>query len=559
MQYASALIVNHGVITTSSSALSSRVERTVAYVARLAAHLERGGLDLELTDDDKRLLRIQDMVDYRSRQGSYSGRRVDIPASPGEVSGGCFDLSGVRDPDTLAEEIMQSGSNLITSVVSVKREDAERLGLTSKQDFQRLYREKWQEHVDKLGVIKPQDMRTVAFYHTDNPKNLHIHVLTWDASGRFSGESLIPKKNIMPARQTLVQEVYKDDLKKLYYAKDYVRVLTLTQLRATLGQEIGIETYLKLSKLKESVSLKDYQDLSLSPVRGLDTLEKDMLKKALFQESTSGYVQYGSLSKEKRDVVDTCRESIVQNSPQLKTLIAHHTQICEELAEMNGYKGEASKYYLKRHADDLNRRLNNAITRDVSNKPELSSRDIITENARSISSIAALSVRNLDVNRAEQFSWAFTPEQKREVEGMFVKLKVCSSDKTKAPEFYALRDTIMALPSVQARITQAAHYLSNRYDMHYREAYVYTYSEFQRSVEIVINSSFQEKERLLHSGSSSTQDMLSALVYALPSKAILGKNIKDSTQRNMSWKNNRLKHALGRENTARQRQWNMMG
>ena len=115
----SALIIDHRILHTSGgnsageSLTTSSLQHSVDYPSRQGRFASRGGLEQTVTRDDLRLERLKDMVDYRAREGRFSERNEELPMAKGEVSGGCFDRSGLRDERELAQQILDSGSSLI--------------------------------------------------------------------------------------------------------------------------------------------------------------------------------------------------------------------------------------------------------------------------------------------------------------------------------------------------------------------------------------------------------------------------------------------------------------
>lgn len=555
MLYAKALIVNHAVIKAPS--VAPRVNKVITYLARLEQHLSKGGLDQTITDDDKRLARIQDMVDYRTRSGRFENLNQDIPMAKGEVSGGCFDIRGVRDVSTLAREIEQSGSNLVTSFISVRREHAEELGLMTKQDFQRLYRNTWERHFSKLGIIKPHDMRSVAFFHTDNPVNLHIHILSWDESGRFSGDALIPKSNLMPARQIIYQEVFKPDLKELYIAKDYLRELTLAQVRTELGQPVSLGAHMKLGELRNAVSIPQYRDRELRPAAQLvGAGTKQALREDVIGERTQGYVQYGSLPKESRARIDDFKRTLFEGSRSLSSFDALYRQLSNEMGELNGYKDIGLKEYVNRQMEDLERRVGNVISKDLGVAPNTMPPDVAQRNLKGTAAVASLSIKDPLAADIDKLSWAFTPEQKSEIEVLHGLLKRSADEEERAKLIAAISNKIYALPSIQARVKQSSLDLAQRGNMNYEDAYRVVSGEYRETIERVVGRSGEES---VVPKTGDATNLFMALMYAIPSSTRGARTTLDSLQKIASWKQNRERHALGKRSAIRRRQWNTMG
>lgn len=186
----SALIVNHQVTLGSSARHGSIGRHRLLYVAN------RPGAVLEKSEDDLRIER----ENARMAKLGYIAFR---PGSVAESNAGhaLFDQAGIPVRSEVQKELLSTESAILTSVVSVRREDAEAMRLSTRQDWERFLRAHWRSHVERMGIIAPEDIRWVAAFHVNQRNNLHAHVITWDASGRY--DSLIPRRPLERARGEL--------------------------------------------------------------------------------------------------------------------------------------------------------------------------------------------------------------------------------------------------------------------------------------------------------------------------------------------------------------------
>ena len=168
----SKIVVNHRVMLSGSAHHGAIGGSRLLYIAN------RPGAVTVKSDDDLRIERENE----RMAKLGYIGFR---PGSLPEPNGGhaLFDAHGVPERARLQQELKRTDSAIITSVVSVRREDADALGLATKQDWERLLRSRWPKYIDSMGIMEPQNVRWVAAYHVNQENNLHCHVFTWDASG----------------------------------------------------------------------------------------------------------------------------------------------------------------------------------------------------------------------------------------------------------------------------------------------------------------------------------------------------------------------------------------
>lgn len=101
------------------------------------------------------------------------------PGSVPERSSGhaLFEQSDIPERAKVQRELKEAQSAILASVVSVRREDAEVLRLSTKQNWERFLCASWGNHVEAMGgVIERENVRWVATFHVNQENNLHCHV-----------------------------------------------------------------------------------------------------------------------------------------------------------------------------------------------------------------------------------------------------------------------------------------------------------------------------------------------------------------------------------------------
>ena len=310
---ASLLLVNHRV------ALPATAEHGAVAGSRLYYISHRPGSVATPSAEDTRADRDAAVM---ARLG-YIGYRPGAQAKPGTHA--LFDADGVPDRATVARELADTDSAIITSVVSVRREDVARMHLETRDQWERLLRAGWRDYVSSLGVIAPEDIRWVAAMHVKS-NTIHVHVFTWDRSGRFS--SLLPKGRLEPARATL---------QRLALGPD---ALGADRARSDARNELVVG-------VRRSVGAYDLENV----------------RRALPRD---GRISYASISHSKpsaRAVVDDVVRRTVASDPALADALARHREATGRLADRDGLTGEVREAYLSAADADIRRRLGNAVIR----------------------------------------------------------------------------------------------------------------------------------------------------------------------------------------------------
>ena len=150
----SQLVINHRVAMRGSAQHAAISGTRVLYIAN------REGAVVLKTDDDLRI----ESENTRMAALNYISYR---PGSVPEPNAGhaLFDACGIPERARIRRELRETSSAIITSVVSVRREDAPALGLETKQAWERLLRSQWAKYVEGLQIMQVQDVRWVAAFH----------------------------------------------------------------------------------------------------------------------------------------------------------------------------------------------------------------------------------------------------------------------------------------------------------------------------------------------------------------------------------------------------------
>ena len=377
----STIIINHEIRQAGSFA--KEVGKMVRYYSREEEFLKIGGCDRRITDEDTELEQRRALntysaiVDYASRRGRFKNRSRELPLAAGERSGTCFGQRGLIDPEKLKRELEESHSHLITSVVSVRREDAARLGLSTKEGFQKLLRKEWTRQCEQWGVIAPQDIRWAAWFHTDNEASLHAHVVTWDRSGRFSEpNALIPRSQVWSSQSGLRREALRDSIATLNHER--------TLLRDYISYRIKVDFGHKRDEDKER-SLANRARQCECPLIDLDARsapsasKREEIVSRVVAEMPEGAVRSYSYARSSQSVREASLAAVFElrrSDPALDAAFCRYEQIVRETAKGIGlrsnierigdtYRNPADEYY-RDAVFDLNRRCANAVLKSCS-------------------------------------------------------------------------------------------------------------------------------------------------------------------------------------------------
>ena len=182
------------------------------------------------------------------------------------------------DLDSVAEEVGQHKGIIWTHVISLHREDAERLGYNKAEVWRELVR----RNVTELAEAQKIDISNLewygAFHNTTHHPHMHLLVYSKDAK-----QGWLTKNGIAELRSTLGNDIFHMEQYKLFNME--------TDLRNRLKKENREEIEKLIAKIRDSYA----------PTSEIEML---FLKLVSQLKTCKGRKQYGYLPKEVKDTVN---------------------------------------------------------------------------------------------------------------------------------------------------------------------------------------------------------------------------------------------------------------
>lgn len=149
---------------------------------------------------------------------SYMALRPRVEKGPGKH--GLFsDSDRVLDLEAEVEKLRRFSGNVFTVIVSLKREDAERLGYDNAERWKGLARSQIDFIAEQYKIPK-KDLRWYAAFHNES-HHPHIHMLLYSTNETAPG--YINNKGINNLRHMFGTEIFADDIRKIYDRQTSVR------------------------------------------------------------------------------------------------------------------------------------------------------------------------------------------------------------------------------------------------------------------------------------------------------------------------------------------------
>ena len=200
-----------------------------------------------------------------------------IDERPG--SNGLFTDEGV--PVVLSQvqqEMNETQSNIWLHIISLRREDAERLGYNNPDTWMHLLRSQ-RNMIAQQMKISPENFRWYAAYHNAG-HHPHVHMMAYSTD---PNEAFLTTKGIETIKSNLAKEIFKQDLLQIYQKQSDVR------------DELREESRQRLHELAEGINNSSFTSLEIMQL---------MMQLTNRLAKHKGKKQYGYLDKTTKKIVD---------------------------------------------------------------------------------------------------------------------------------------------------------------------------------------------------------------------------------------------------------------
>ena len=232
---------------------------------------------------------IEDNYDQISKRENYVSYIAQRPRAERLGTHGLF--NGTGDPlelSRIAEEVANHPGNVWLPIISLRREDAARLGYDNARQWQALLSTYAPQIADTMNIPWEQ-FRWYASYH-DEGAHPHVHMVCYSADGR---SGFLDKEGIARIKSGLAKNIFRQELTEIYRQQ--------TQRRDELVRQSG-EVMKELIRQMLSGTLENPR------------IEQLMGELAQRLKSTSGKKQYGYLKASLKAVVDEIVDELAKDS-----------------------------------------------------------------------------------------------------------------------------------------------------------------------------------------------------------------------------------------------------
>ena len=223
------------------------------------------------------------------------------------------DTDGVELDRAMAELENYSG-NVWTHIISLKREDAERLGYDNARAWRNLLRVHRNDIAAAMN-IPPQDFRWYAAFH-DEGDHPHCHMMAWSAK---PGQAYLSQDGIRQIKSKLTNDIFQQEMLHLYEQKTVSRDQLVREARQAMRELV--------QQMKSRIC--DHPEA-----------ERLMQELALQLETVKGKKSYGYLPKKQKALVD----EIVDQMEQLPTVAECYEKWWQLQSQVEDFYSEKERH-----------------------------------------------------------------------------------------------------------------------------------------------------------------------------------------------------------------------
>lgn len=188
----------------------------------------------------------------------------------------------------VADEVSGHTGNVWTPIISLRREDAARLGYDNAPAWKALLSEKAVELAENLK-IHPDHLKWYAAFHNES-HHPHIHMVCYSTD---PSEGYLTKQGIKKMKSSLANEVFRQELIPLYGEK--------TQRRDDLKEQAAESMRELIRQMKNGVLQSDHMEQLITHL-------------AERLQTVSGKKQYGYLKPDLKNIVDEIVDELAKDS-----------------------------------------------------------------------------------------------------------------------------------------------------------------------------------------------------------------------------------------------------
>lgn len=248
---------------------------------------------------------------------------------------GLFGDEDAVDLEKTMRELDQYSGNVWTHILSLKREDAARLGYDNAKAWRNLLRANRNDIAAAMN-IQPNHFHWYAAFH-DEGKHPHVHMMAWST---VPGEAYLTRDGIRNIKSALTNQIFKQEMLHTYEQKSQSRDELVREARRAIRQ------------LTQEMA----QSICTAP-----EIEQKMEQLVGQLETVKGKKSYGYLPKSVKKTVD----EVVDKLEELPVVRACYDRWCRLQGEVESYYHDKPRERKKLSQEKEFRQIKNAVIQEA--------------------------------------------------------------------------------------------------------------------------------------------------------------------------------------------------
>ena len=248
---------------------------------------------------------------------------------------GLFGDEENADLEKAMDELDRCTGNVWTHIISLKREDATRLGYDNAKAWMNLLRTNRNDIAAAMNIT-PNHFRWYAAFH-DEGEHPHVHMMAWST---VSSEAYLTREGIHKIKSQLTNQIFQQEILHTYEQKSQSRDALVREARRAIRR----------------LTREMAQSICSAPEIG-----QKMEQLAGQLETVKGKKSYGYLPKPMKKTVD----EIVDKLEELPVVRACYDQWCLLQSEVDSYYHDKPREKKKLSQEKEFRQIKNAVIREA--------------------------------------------------------------------------------------------------------------------------------------------------------------------------------------------------
>ena len=280
-------------------------------------------------------------------------------------SNGLFSDEGEKiNLSAIKREIDEHQGNVWGIIISLRRDDAERLGYNSAEQWINLLRSRRNDIAKEMHIL-PSNLRWYAAYH-NKETNPHVHIMVWSKEPR---EPYLSREGIHNLKQTFATDIFRQELTSIYKKQTEVRDDLKGEYKSTIAKvvadikngdhavtpELVMKMQLLSERLQKHKGKKVYGYLDKDTKALVNEIVKMLGNDPQLSELYDAW--YGYKCETVRTYTDTMPEKIpIEENEEFKSIrnaVVSAVRDIHTPPEQHEYAVEYDYPELKKHKDDF--------------------------------------------------------------------------------------------------------------------------------------------------------------------------------------------------------------